>query len=61
MHYQLPHNSPPDRPTRDQAATASALDRAADAALFFGRASAAERLSVKAAELRDTLVSGGRV
>ena len=34
-------------------ARARALDREADAALFYGRATAAERLSNQAAELRD--------
>jgi hypothetical protein len=33
---------------------AAALDRQADAALFFGRVAVAERLSFRAAELRES-------
>jgi hypothetical protein len=41
-------------PVSDHATLASTLDRAADAALFFGRAIMAERLSTRAAELRES-------
>jgi hypothetical protein len=37
----------------DLASLACALDRAADAALFFGRTMQAERLAHRAAELRE--------
>lgn len=43
----------PERHTLRIHTRAAALDRQADAALFFGRVAMAERLSFRAAELRE--------
>jgi hypothetical protein len=45
--------APAPGPVNIALALACAMDRAADAALFYGRASLAERLSLRAAELRE--------